>query len=405
MFPANHPHREYWKKMLAVGVLYYAEGLPYGFLFKTLSYYLSTQGWSLTAIGLAGLLHLPWSLKFIWAPLVDRFGRRCVWIVACQLVLIAAMTATPWLAVGSLAFVLLLVTIALAGATQDIAIDAYTIDILAPQEQGPANGVRVATYRVALIASGGLMIWLSDFIGWQGAFALFAGTLGLVALVVIFWPLAHAPRPPEQDKARHSIKTAARLAWLGVARMPRIWAIVMFILCFKAGEAFLGQMVGPFWHVSGFSRAEYGLVSGTIGTTLTIIGSLWGGILCQRWGLWRSLWILGALQAVSNLGYTVAALNMGQAWATYGASAVESICGGLGNAPFLTLLMRLCNREASAGQYATLSAIFGISGTIASSLSGVAAHELGFPWFFTLSFCIALPAFFFLPFLPIDHKK
>ncbi len=402
---SKHPRRQYWNKMLVVGVLYYAEGLPYGFLFKTLSYYLATENLSLTAIGLAGLLHLPWTLKFIWAPLVDRFGKRSAWMLGCQVALIAGMAITPWLAVGSLLFMAMLAMVAVAGATQDIAIDAYTIDILEPEEQGPANGVRAATYRVALIAAGGLMIWLSEYLGWTGSLMLFAASLGLVSLVVLLWPAAHAPRPAEQAASRQSLAAAARLAWLGIVRIPNLWAVVLFILCFKAGEAFLGQMVGPFWHHAGFSRAQFGLVSGTLGTGLTIVGSLWGGVLCKRWGLWRSLWILGGLQAISNLGYAYAALNLGQAIPTYGASMVESFCGGLGNAPFLTLLMRLCNRQASAGQYAILSAVFGLSGTVASSLSGLVAQQLGFTWFFSLSFLVALPAFAFLPFLPMRRDK
>lgn len=401
----NHPRRQYWNKMLVVGVLYYAEGLPYGFLFKTLSYYLATENLDLTAIGLAGLLHLPWTLKFIWAPLVDRFGKRSYWILSCQLVLIAGIALTPWMAVGSLAFIAMLALVALAGATQDIAIDAYTIDILEPQEQGPANGVRVATYRVALIAAGGLMIWLSEYLDWTGSLMLFAASLGIVSLIVLLWPAAHAPRLPEQAASRASILAATRLAWLGILRLHNLWAVIFFILFYKAGEAFLGQMIGPFWHYSGFSRTEYGIVSGTLGTGVTIVSSLLGGLLVARWGLWRSLWILGGIQAITTLFYSTAAFYMGTAWLTYLASMAESIGAGLGNAPFLTLLMRLCNRQATAGQYALLSAIFGLSGTIASSLSGFAAQSMGFFWFFNLSFLIALPAFAFLPFLPIDRGR
>lgn len=400
----NHPRYPYWSKMLVIGVLYYAEGLPYGFLFKTLSYYLATENLSLTAIGLAGLLHLPWTLKFIWAPLVDRFGKRSSWILACQVVLIAGIAITPWLAVGSMLFMIILAMVAFAGATQDIAIDAYTIDILEPHEQGPANGVRVATYRVALIAAGGLMIWLSEYLGWTGSLMLFAGSLLLVSLIVIFWPAAHAPRPPEYTASQKSVWAATKLAWLGIIKTRNLWAVIFFILFYKAGEAFLGQMIGPFWHHSGFTRAQYGLISGTLGTVLTIAGSLFGGLLVARWGLWRSLWILGGLQAVSTLFYSGAALYMGTAWLTYLASMVESICTGLGNAPFLTLLMRLCNKQASAGQYALLSAVFGLSGTIASSLSGMTAQSVGFFWFFNISFIIALPAFVFLPFLPIEKR-
>ncbi len=391
--------------MLVVGVLYFGEGLPYGFLFKTLAYYLSTQGLSLTAIGLAGLLHLPWTLKFIWAPLVDRFGRRAAWIAVCQLVIAAAMVLTPWLPPQGLSVFVLLGILALAGATQDIAIDGYTIDILEPEEQGQANGIRMTTYRLALIAAGGLVVWLSEYLAWQGAFAVMAVSLALVTAFVLFWGPAHQPRPPETAQARQSLVAVARQAWLGILGLPHLWAVVIFILMFKAGDAFLGQMVGPFWDKSGYTRAEYGLVSGTLGTVLSIAGSLLGGKLCSQWGLGRSIWILGGLQAVSNLGYALAALSPATAALVYGASMLESLAGGLGNAPFLTFLMRLCSRQVSAAQYAALSAIFALSGTLAASLSGLSAQSLGFAVFFALSFLVALPAFAVLPWIvPLADK-
>jgi PAT family beta-lactamase induction signal transducer AmpG len=315
------------------------------------------------------------------------------------------MAATPWLASGSWGFILVLSLIALAGATQDIAIDAYSIDILTPEEQGPANGVRSSAYRVALVASGGLMVWLSGGLGWKLSMGLFAASLGLVSAALLLWPAAHAPRPPEHSASRRSLRAAAALAWLGVIQIPRLWAVALFILLFKAGDAFLGPMVGVFWRASGFSAAQYGLVSGTGGTLLAIAGSLLGGALCGRWGLWRSLWIFGGLQAFSNLGYALAAGHWGVALYTYGASLAESFCGGLGNAPFLTLLMRLCDRRAAAGQYAALSALFGLSGAVSASCSGLALQKLGFAGFFALSFLIALPAFALLPWLPLERGR
>lgn len=411
--PVTGPHpfsSDFRRRMVVVGVLYYAEGLPYGFLFKTLSYYLSTEGLSLAAIGLAGLLHLPWTFKFIWAPLVDRFGRRAPWIIVCQAIIAGAMLGLPGLVPGGPLFFGLLSLMAIASATQDIAIDGYTIDILTPEEQGPANGVRVTTYRVALIASGGLAVWVSEYLGWFGAFALMAASLLLVTVMVIVWPPARQARPKSSDdaagRATQSVIKVARQAWGGILKLPHVWAVVIFILLFKAGDAFLGQMVGPFWDRSGYSRAEYGLVSGTLGTVLSIAGSLAGGWLCKVWGLGRALWVLGALQALSNLGYAVAALSPGTAALVYGASMFESITGGLGTAPFLTFLMRICDRQVSAAQYAALSAIFALSGTIAASLSGFAAQSLGFASFFSLSFIVALPAFAVLPWvLPLTRQQ
>jgi PAT family beta-lactamase induction signal transducer AmpG len=232
-----------------------------------------------------------------------------------------------------------------------------------------------------------------------------AASLMLVTAMVLFWGPAHQPPPRESADARESLVAVARRAWLGILKLPNLWAVVIFILMFKAGDAFLGQMVGPFWDLSGYTRAEYGLVSGTLGTVLSIGGSLWGGHLCSRWGLKRSIWILGGLQAVSNLGYAVAALSPGTAALVYGASMVESITGGLGNAPFLTFMMRLCDRQVSAAQYAALSAIFSLSGTVATTLSGYTADHLGFAAFFGLSFVVAWPAFAVLPWvLPLVEK-
>jgi PAT family beta-lactamase induction signal transducer AmpG len=404
------PTIDFRRKMVVVGVLYYAEGLPYGFLFKTLSYYLSTEGLSLAAIGLAGLLHLPWTFKFLWAPLVDRFGPRAPWIISCQVIIAGAMLGLPGLVPGGMLFFGLLTLMAIASATQDVAIDGYTIDLLTPDEQGPANGMRITTYRVALIASGGLAVWVSEYLGWAGAFALMAASLLLVTVMILLWAPARQPRPKAvtetAKRASKSVVAVAKQAWGGIINLPHVWAVILFILLFKAGDAFLGQMVGPFWDRSGYSRAEYGLISGTLGTVLSIAGSLLGGWLCKVWGLGRAVWILGALQAVSNLGYAVAALSPGTAALVYGASMFESITGGLGNGPFLTFLMRICDREVSAAQYAALSAIFALSGTIAASLSGFAAQSLGFASFFSLSFIVALPAFAVLPWvLPLTKQQ
>src|SRR5215470_14238834 len=398
------------RKLFWVAILYFAEGLPFGIVKEVVPVYFKVSGVSLTDIGLASLLGLPWTLKVVWSPLVDRYGERRQWITGCLLALMLFTALTPLFEPSLPTFGLwaVLLAITVASATQDVAIDAYTIGLVDRGEEGDANGVRVSAYRIALIASGGGLVLLAPLVGWPAIF--FAAAALFAALAIGTWS---APRIV--------VPLAARREWLAPMRRwllrPGAWAVLLFVLGYKLGDAAMGPMIKPFWIDRGLSVGEIGLVSTSFGVLATIAGALIGGRLTSRWGIFRALLTLGVAQAISNLGYaTVSWLNppppqlalaslgdVARAVAepgrglVYAASMIESFTGGLGSAAFLSFLMHVCEKEHAAVQYAALSAVFALSRDVAGAISGWATTRLGYAPYFLLTFALAFPALALLP--------
>lgn len=348
---------------------------------------------SLTMIGLLSLFGLPWSLKLLWSPLVDRFPSFQRWIVTC-LVVVAAALALMALGATNQKVSLVVAALALlcvASATQDIAIDAYSIHIVHRGEEGWANGVRLAAYRVALIVSGGGAMLLVRPFGWTITF----GVLAIGALVIactVVW----SPRVPRETEPSARAWAAALRKWL---RRPGAPLVFLFALVYKLGDASMGPMIKPFWVDQGLSTDEIAIVSTTVGALATIAGSLVGGWYTSRAGILRALWVLGWMQALSNLGYaTAAGFHLGR-WGIYAASITESFCGGLGSAAFLAFLMRACERQNAATEYALLSALFSSARLLAGAPSGYLAHTMGYAPYFALTTAFALPGLLLISYL------
>lgn len=379
------------RKLGWIALLYFVEGFPFGFVKDVLPVYFRVHGVSLRDIGLANLLTIPWSAKFLWSPLVDQLGQRRQWIAVALVVMAGALLIAQGLPAAPVAAALLvaLFLFTTAAATQDIAIDAYTIEMLAPGEEGIANGIRVAAYRVALIVAGGLLVALAARAGWSGVFSTAAVLLAVLAAVILLLlpPLARRA----QDPARW-LQTFR--AWLA---RPGAIAVFLFILLYKVGDTAMGPMVRPFWVDRGLTLDDIAFVTAAFGVGATIAGAVVGGALTSRIGIFHALWILGLLQALSNLGYAAAAWAEAGRPGIYTASLLESFTGGLGTAAFLSFLMNVCDKEQAATQYALLSAIFNLSGTLVGAVSGHGAEQLGYGPYFALTFLLALPAYGFLP--------
>jgi len=373
-----------------VAVLYFAEGLPFGIAYDVWPVFFRVHGVSLREIGLMSLLSLPWTWKLLWAPLVDRYGARQHWITACLAVLGATTLAIlpqdasqpSWLMWG------LLLLFTTASATQDIAIDAYAVDVSTPSTVGSINGVRVSAARVAMLVGGGGFLFIADYTGWNVLW---------FALALLFFGLAFSawisPRVPLDTKARqHSL--APVLRWIFRWEMVPVLA---FVLLYKVGDSTLGRMVKPFWVDSGYSLKEIGAISVSLGVALTIVGALAGGWFTNRFGIFRALLWLGIAQLVSNLGYVaVAAIDLPRE-SIYVASMVESFTQGLGTAAFLSFLMNLCDKEHAATQYAILSAAFALTRDVAGAFSGIGVEALGYAAYFALTTALALPGLALLP--------
>lgn len=398
------------RKLAWVAVLYFAEGLPFGIVKDVLPVYFRVHGVSLTEIGLVSLLGLPWTLKVLWSPLVDRFGERRQWISGCLVALAVLAAVIPAFDAAALSAGLwaVLLGVAVASATQDVAIDAFTIGLVAPGEEGEANGVRVSAARVALIASGGGMVMLAGVLGWPTVFSVAGVTFAFLALAA-----RKAPPIVLAAEERRRWGTALR-RWLA---QPAAAGVFAFVLIYKLGDAAMGPMVKPFWLDRGLAVAEIGLVSTSFGVLATIAGALVGGHLTSRWGIFHGLWVLGLAQALSNLGYAavawanppspvvavsslagaIAALSEPARAMIYAASLGESFTGGLGTAAFLAFLMHVCEKEHAAVQYALLSAVFALSRDAAGAASGWATTQLGYANYFLLTFVLAFPAYALLP--------
>lgn len=378
------------RKLRIVAFLYFLEGAPPAILWDILPVYFRMSGASLAAIGGLRLLELPYSLKVLWSPLVHRYGDRRTWMCGCLLAAALAVAWIPFVEVvhpGWIVFGLVLL-LAAASATQDVAIDSYTVGLVDPAEQGAANGIRASAYRVALVLVGGVLLMFAPLIGWTGLFlgaAFLFASLGLAAL-----------RVPRLDLAPE-----ARLAWkAGFVEWIATWRavpLVLFVLSYKLGEFAIGPMIKPFWVDQGRSLFEIGLVPTSFGIGLSVAGALAGGGFITRFGIFHGVWFLGLLQAVSNLGYALVAWGDLGRLGLYGASAFESFTGGLGTAAFLALLMNVCDKEHATVQYAFLSSLFALTGRLAGAVSGLGAERLGYEGYFILTFFLALPALALLP--------
>ncbi len=375
-----------FKSFLLVIIFYFFSGLPLGYFYTFLPVQLRAQGVELSTIGLISLAGLAWSLKPLWAPFMDRLLSRSLWMAIFVLLLGLNFLTLSLSTLEFSFFLILLLFLTFFSASFDTALDGWFIEAIPKGLQAQANGLRISSYRVALIVSGGLATALSQFISPN----YIPGLFGALFLLLTPLPLnlaATTSTIKEEGKISLSMFIAPFKDFLS---QKSGLLILVFVFSYKIGDALLGGMVYPFWVDRGFNRAEIGLFAGTLGTILTIAGALVGGVITGRVGVKKALFFLGLLQAFSNLGYTVSALPNIPKEAVYLASIIESFTGGLGTSAFITFLTSLCRREMASSQYAILSMLFSLSTTLSRGVSGFLAEALGYAGFFLLSFFIAL---------------
>lgn len=370
-------------------VFYFSQGFPFGIVNETVNLYLSYAKVDLGTIGLVGSVGILWTLKVLWAPLVDSAGTYRMWIFGALVVLSLSLAALGMLPPASLPFWTALVILVLASATQDIAIDATAIRITPEKLLGLVNSFRVAAYRGAMIVAGGGMAVLAAVTGWRVAF-LIAAAVPLVILAILAFAAPHEGGTGEKRENPFRML----LEWL---RRPGAITIIAVILLYRLGDNSMMAMVRPYWVARGFTVAEVGNVTTTLGMIFLIAGAFAGGAFIARYGVYRSLVTLGILQMLSNLAYALVATTEAGRPALYGAAVIESFCGGLGTAAFLSFLMTICDRESAATEYALLSAIFGIGRTLAIAPSGYLAEALGYAPYYWLTAALALPGLALLP--------
>jgi PAT family beta-lactamase induction signal transducer AmpG len=382
--------------VFTVVVLEVASGLPYGLVQELAPLWLRTHGVTLAQLSLAGLVGLPWTLKALWAPLVDRFGTYRRWIAAgmlgcilgsLALAAVAREAAAPHL--GLALFCLTLV--AFSSATQDVALDGWMAAVTPETERGHVTGVRVGAYRAAMALSGGGAAVIGARWGWDMAFFAAAACLALTGLVVTRAPV---PAPGEDQPGADWLRELRD--WL---LQPSSWALFAFMLLYKLGDAAMAPMTRPFLLQTGLDAGQVGMLSSTAGAVLVGAGALVGGGVLTRLGLRRGAWWLGGLQALSNLGYAGAA-SLGTVPAAIGATLAESFCTGLGTAASLAIVL-----EASSGgggrqaatRFAALTTLAGLTRSLAGAVSGFGVERWGYAPWFACTFLFALPALALIP--------
>jgi PAT family beta-lactamase induction signal transducer AmpG len=390
------------QKMAALVLLGFASGLPLYLTSKTLQAWMTVEGVDLGAIGLFSLVSIPYSFKFIWSPLLDRFvppflGRRRGWLLLIQTCLIIAIAAMALQKPSQTLQLLAInaVIIAFFSATQDIAADAYRTDVLEKREMGAGAAVFVLGYRIALLVTGSLALILADRLPWSTVYLLLAALMAM-GLLASWW----APEPLLQEHPPKSLADAVRLPFVEFFQRLGLLQglmILVFIVLYKLGDAVAANMSTPFLLQIGFTQTDIGAIQGGMGLLATIVGTLTGGALLSQLGINRSLWIFGGLQAISNLTYFVLA-QLGKNYSFMVVTInIENFCAGLGTAAFLAFFMSLCNVRFSATQFALLSSLMAVSRDILVAPAGKIAQATGWPLFFLLSFGAALPGLLLLP--------
>jgi PAT family beta-lactamase induction signal transducer AmpG len=398
------------RRMLVILLMGFSSGLPLLLTLSTLSYWLKKVGVDLTTIGLFALVGVPYSVKFIWAPVVDQvrlplltrwLGRRRGWALLAQACLAASIlfmgstdpAVDPWWT--ALAALL----VAFFSATQDIAIDAYRIEILKDEEQGAGAAATQAGYRLGLILAGAGALAASDFIGWP---VIFAGLAASIAIGMIAVLIAPEPTPPEgwrsldRQPLMRQIKQSVWDPFAEFLLRPGALIVLAFVLLYKFGDAIGGTMANPFYAEMGFTGTEIAAISKVFGVIMTLVGVALGGLRVARYGLFRALVLGGILQAVTNFLYAWVAVEGHSLLALTVTIGADNLTSGIGSAAFVAYLSSLCNIAFTGTQYALLSSFMAAGRTLLSSGSGWLAAQLGWAPFFISTAFLAVPGLLLL---------
>ncbi len=381
-------------RLLAVLMLGFASGLPLALVGSTLQAWFTAANVSLMAIGVLTLLQLPYTLKFLWAPLMDyysplRYGKRKGWILLMQIGLIATLL---WLSFGSpvqqpwmMGVVALLV--AFFSASQDISITAYQTDVLTPDERGLGAASYIFGYRMAVLVSGGLALIFADQIGWRLTYQCMAALFLLTMIATYFSPAPKEYPLPTSD-LYGTVKAALNDLW----QREHIILILCFIAFYKFGDALALSLMTTFLLKGlGFTLTEVGVAYKVVSIVAVILGGFVGGMYLTRWSLPKALVIFGSAQAASNLLFAVLA-GVGKSFSLMmTAIFVENFCSGLSTAALLAFMMGLCHHQFTASQFALLSTFASLGRVYFGPIAAILVAHLGWVNFFVLTTIICVP--------------
>ncbi len=382
----------------------FVAGLPLPLSGFTFRLWMSEANVSLAAIGLTANIGLAYSLKFLWAPLLDqarppgplaRLGRRRGWLLVIQPALVAscvllALSNPATAPAGSAAAAAL---VAFCSASQDIGIDAWRIETFPARAQGAAMAAYVWGYRAALLAASPGAIWAASRIGWHASLLCVAALIALGPLVTLL-----APEPDLRAATPAPRRFADRMARAVIEPLrdfmarPGAGTILAFVALFKLGEAMAGVMTAPFYRALGFDRVAIAIASSWFSLPATIFGTAIGGWLIAKLGVGRALLWTGSIQTLAMAMYVLLATSAGEHHVLYATVGVEAFAEGMADAAFITYLSGLCSVAFTATQYALLSSLAAIALRTIGGLSGFLAEALGWTAFYSVCLFAAVPA-------------
>ncbi|MFL2661239.1 MAG: AmpG family muropeptide MFS transporter [Alphaproteobacteria bacterium] len=391
------------KKILIIFCMGISSGIPLYMVLSTLFIWLTRENIEISTVGLFALTQLPWSLKFIWAPVVDKYkipilnrilGQRKSWLLITQICLIASLIllgySNPNNNIYLTAFFALLT--AFFSANQDIIIDAYRIEILEDDMQGVGAAVTQFGYRIGGIFAGAGSLYLKSVFDWSTVFLIISSIIFIVMLLTI---LVIKIQTSTIKKSSESL-FAPFQEFISRNSLQRILIIILFIFFFKFGDVVAGIMANPFYVQIGFSNIEIANASKLFGVIMTLVGVFIGGYMVKKIGLLNSLLISGFFQIISNLLYVVLNYVGPEFNFLLITVAGENFSGGMGSASFVAYLSVLCKKEYSGTQYALLSSIMGLARTFLSAPSGFVVEYIGWGNFFLISTIIGIPGLIIL---------
>jgi PAT family beta-lactamase induction signal transducer AmpG len=415
-------------RVIAILFLGFSSGLPLALTGQTLSLWLKDEGLSLTAIGLFAAVGTPYALKFLWAPIMDKaripgltnlLGRRRSWLIVTQVALIATTLALgfsgPAANIGVTA--MLAVAVAFASASQDIVVDAYRVEILEEHQFAAGAAAIVFGYRVGMLVSGAGALYLASAFAWPMVYAAMAVLVLVGVATVLLNPEPERGETPDSIAREDEVRVwlaarphlsgpiGAAMAWLYIAVVcpfaefmarPAWVAILLFVIFYKFGDSLAGVMTFPFLDDIGFTKIDIANVAKVFGFAATLAGLALGGALMAGLGLYRSLWICGVLQLVSNLMFAVQAMAGADITLLALTIGLENLAGGMGTAVFVAYLSSLCNVAYTATQYALLSSFMVVARTWLSASGGAMAEWLDWVGFFLLTTGAAVPGLILL---------
>ncbi|BCA40910.1 muropeptide MFS transporter AmpG [Kluyvera ascorbata] len=381
-------------------ILGFASGLPLALTSGTLQAWMTVENIDLKTIGFFSLVGQAYVFKFLWSPVMDRYtppflGRRRGWLLTTQCLLLIAIAAMGFLEPSTQLrwMAALAVIIAFCSASQDIVFDAWKTDVLPAEERGAGAAISVLGYRLGMLVSGGLALWLADkWLGWQGMYWLMAALLVPCIIATLL-----APEPSDVIPVPKSLEQAVVAPLKDFFGRNNAWLILLLIVMYKLGDAFAMSLTTTFLiRGVGFDAGQVGMVNKTLGLFATIVGALYGGVLMQRLTLFRALLIFGILQGVSNAGYWALSVTDKHIYSMAAAVFFENLCGGMGTAAFVALLMTLCNKSFSATQFALLSALSAVGRVYVGPIAGWFVEAHGWPTFYLFSVIAAVPGILLL---------